>query len=102
MMTGLKQCDAASLFGGASSFVTPVAPPLPKTIITKTDVEESLENLELLGSAAKKYRNSLSDLASSASTLGAALEKCARCKGARSGHSGDGLLAVSGLQQVKG
>ncbi|KAF8247416.1 hypothetical protein K440DRAFT_654845 [Wilcoxina mikolae CBS 423.85] len=76
----------------------PPPPPLPGYFLSSGDVKVSITAYETLSEAAKAYRKSLTQVASAASSFGAALESCARCKGA--GDTADGLMGGSGLQYL--
>lgn len=61
-------------------------------------MKASITAYETLSEAAKAYRKALAAVAASASAFGAALEICARCKGA--GDTADGLMNAGGLQYL--
>ncbi|KAF8472604.1 hypothetical protein BDZ91DRAFT_790473 [Kalaharituber pfeilii] len=72
--------------------------PIPTDILSRADVAHSIAAYENLLTAAKGYRKALAAISSAASTFGAALEACARCKGA--GPNGHGILNAGGLQYL--
>ncbi|KAG5440242.1 hypothetical protein PCANB_001812 [Pneumocystis canis] len=91
--------SSAQIAPTVTSLCIQTAPPLPKTIITKNDISTSIETYQELLYTAKMYRHSLAQLSKTASSFGAALEKCARCKGV-----GDdeilGFMTAGGLQYL--
>ncbi|KAG5440745.1 hypothetical protein PCK2_000181 [Pneumocystis canis] len=91
--------SSAQMAPTVASLCIQTAPPLPKTIITKNDISASIEAYQELLYTAKMYRHSLAQLSKTASSFGAALEKCARCKGV-----GDeeilGFMSSGGLQYL--
>ncbi|KAM0752818.1 hypothetical protein T439DRAFT_323431 [Meredithblackwellia eburnea MCA 4105] len=70
----------------------------PRVIVTRADLRASVAAYEGLLATAKAYRNALLAVGTATTAFAAALEECARVKGA--GHSGDQLLAASGLQYM--
>lgn len=72
-------------------------PDLP-ALITSREVNETLNSYTGVLSAAQKYREALLTVSSAAADFGAALEDCARCKGA--GSSAESLLAAGGLHYL--
>lgn len=69
-------------------------PDLP-ALITSREVSETVNSYTGVLSAAQKYREALMAVSAAAAGFGAALEDCARCKGA--GSSAESLLAAGGL-----
>ncbi|KAL7271535.1 hypothetical protein RUND412_005705 [Rhizina undulata] len=80
------------------SLPPPTAPPLPTNVLSRADVTASIKAYEALADTAKGYRKALASVATAASSFGAALEACARCKGA--GDTADGLMNAGGLQYL--
>lgn len=72
-------------------------PDLP-ALITSKEVTETLRTYSGVLHAAQKYREALLLVSGAAAEFGAALEKCARCKGA--GSSAESLLAAGGLHYL--
>lgn len=72
-------------------------PDLP-ALITRREVTETLESYNGVLAAAARYREALLTVSSAAAEFGAALEDCARCKGA--GSSAESLLAAGGLHYL--
>lgn len=72
-------------------------PDLP-ALITSREVTETVKSYSNLLSAAQRYREALMSVSSAAAEFGAALEDCARCKGA--GTSAESLLAAGGLHYL--
>ncbi|PWN52141.1 hypothetical protein IE53DRAFT_303795, partial [Violaceomyces palustris] len=71
----------------------------PPVLITRADLRNSLQAYEKLLSTSKAYTNTMLLMAKASSDLAAALEECARVKGAH--ESGSGLQAASGLHYLK-
>lgn len=63
--------------------------PLPNTILTRSDLRESVETFANMLSTAKAYRSALMSLSSATSAFAKSLEDCARLKGAQSPPSLD-------------
>ncbi|KTW32079.1 uncharacterized protein T551_00761 [Pneumocystis jirovecii RU7] len=82
-----------------ASLCIQTAPPLPKTIITQNDISTSIEAYQELLYTAKAYRHSLVQLSKTASSFGAALEKCARCKGVGD-EDVSGFMLAGGMQYL--
>ncbi|KAF8428269.1 hypothetical protein EV426DRAFT_631524 [Tirmania nivea] len=76
------------------------SPPIPQDILSRADVAHSISAYESLLSTAKAYRKALAAVSTAASSFGAALEACARCRG--TGPNGHGILNASGLQYLIG
>ncbi|CAZ86657.1 unnamed protein product [Tuber melanosporum] len=90
---------ASTAFPTASLNIPPPPPPLlPKSFLSRADVAASITAYEELLDSAKTYRKSLATVAAAASAFGAALESCAKCKGA--GDTADGLMNAGGLQYL--
>ncbi|KAI5817424.1 hypothetical protein BZA77DRAFT_309513 [Pyronema omphalodes] len=89
---------ASTAYPAASLSIPPPPPPIPSHFLSSNDVKASISAYETLSEAAKAFRKSLSQVAGAAAAFGAALETCARCKGA--GDTGDGLMGGSGLQYL--
>ncbi|KAK7205289.1 hypothetical protein BZA70DRAFT_151691 [Myxozyma melibiosi] len=79
-----------------ASITFPAPPPLPKTIVSKDDIESNIAAYETLLTAAAALRTALAQVAEAENDFGAALQACAKCRGA--GESRDGLSSASGLQ----
>ncbi|GMG20042.1 unnamed protein product [Ambrosiozyma monospora] len=69
-----------------------------EVLITKKDVEETVNSYHDLIKTAKEYKAALVTLSNAASEFGRSLENCARCKG--SGKASDGLMTASGLHHL--
>lgn len=72
-------------------------PDLP-ALITSREVTETIKSYTEVVSAAQRYREALLTVSSAAAEFGAALEDCARCKGA--GSSAESLHAAGGLHYL--
>ncbi|KAK9378862.1 uncharacterized protein V2V93DRAFT_375235 [Kockiozyma suomiensis] len=79
-----------------ASITFPAPPPLPKTIVSKDDIESNIAAYETLIETASTLRAALAKVAEAENNFGAALQACAKCRGA--GESRDGLSSASGLQ----
>lgn len=79
---------------------SPSSLPIPQDILSRADVAHSISAYESLLSTAKAYRKALAAVSAAASSFGAALEACARCRG--TGPNGHGILNASGLQYLIG
>ncbi|KAH8153623.1 uncharacterized protein LAJ45_02436 [Morchella importuna] len=90
---------ASTAFPTASINLPPPPPPLlPKNFLSRSDVAASILAYQGLLDAAKVYRKAMAAVAAAASSFGAALESCAKCKGA--GDTAEGLMNAGGLQYL--
>jgi uncharacterized protein YlxW (UPF0749 family) len=71
---------------------------LPRLLVNRSDLRNSLNAYETLLSASKTYTQALLSLSSASSDLACALETCSRLKGAH--QVGSGLLAASGVHHM--
>jgi len=71
---------------------------LPRLLVNRSDLRNSLSAYETLLSASKSYTQALLSLGSASSDLACALETCSRLKGAH--QVGSGLLAASGVHHM--
>ncbi|KAG5520111.1 hypothetical protein PMAC_001187 [Pneumocystis sp. 'macacae'] len=94
-----SMASSAQVAPTVASLCIQTAPPLPKTIITQNDISTSIEAYQELLYAAKAYRHSLVQLSKTASSFGAALEKCARCKGVGDDDV-SGFMLAGGMQYL--
>lgn len=101
--SGVPRRSSVSSFGtfastiGTTNYASGVInnhPDLP-ALITSREVSETADAYTGVLAAAQKYREALLAVSTAAAGFGAALEDCARCKGA--GSSAESLLAAGGL-----
>ncbi|KAI5851329.1 hypothetical protein DFP73DRAFT_610361 [Morchella snyderi] len=96
---GLPPIPPSPAFPTASINLPPSPPPLlPKNFLSRSDVAASILAYQGLLDAAKVYRKAMAAVAAAASSFGAALESCAKCKGA--GDTAEGLMNAGGLQYL--